>query len=59
MVLRLWYKAPYYVIRIGLLGKGKNYDLEKSFRFIQKVTQKAVRAGRVTIDVQGLENIPK
>ncbi len=59
MVLRLWYKAPYYVIRIGLLGKGKNYDLNKSFRFIQKVTQKAIRAGRVTIDVQGLENIPK
>ena len=59
MVLRLWYKVPYYILRIGLLGKKKNYDLEKSYRFIQKVTQKAIRAGRVTIEADGLENIPK
>lgn len=59
MVLRLWYKVPYYILRIGLLGKEKNYDLEKSYRFIQKVTQKAIRAGRVTIEADGLENIPK
>lgn len=59
MVLRLWYKVPYYILRIELLGKKKNYDLEKSYRFIQKVTQKAIRAGRVTIEADGLENIPK
>lgn len=59
MVLKLWYKVPYYFLRIIWLGREKNYDLEKSYFFIQKITQKAIRAGRVTIEVEGLENIPK
>lgn len=59
MVLKLWYKVPYYFLRIIWLGREKNYDLEKSYFFIQKITQKAIRAGRVAIEVEGLENIPK
>ena len=59
MVLRLILKVPYYMFGIWLAGKRKDYDLEKSFAFIKKVTRAANRAGRVTIESYGLENIPK
>ena len=39
-------------------GKRKNYDMEKAYAFVKKVTKAANRAGRVTIESYGLENIP-
>lgn len=59
MVVRLFYKVPYYLCRIGWYGKEKHKDRDKAYAFIQKVTRKANKAGRVTIEVHGLENIPK
>ncbi len=59
MVVRLFYKVPYYLCRIGWYGKEKHKDRDKAYTFIQKVTRKANKAGRVMIDVHGLENIPK
>ena len=59
MVVRLFYKVPYYLCRIGWYGKEKHKDRDKAYNFIQKVTRKANKAGRVTIEVHGLENIPK
>ena len=59
MVVRLFYKVPYYLIRIWWLGTRKNFDLEKNYAFIKKVTKAANRAGRVTIESYGVENIPK
>lgn len=59
MVLRLILKVPYYVIGIWWNGKRKDYDLERSYAFVKKVTKAANRAGRVTIESHGLENIPK
>lgn len=59
MVLRLFLKAPYYVFLIWRYGKNENMPLAERYAFIKKVTKKANRAGRVTIDVHGLENIPK
>lgn len=59
MVVRLFYKVPYYLCRIGWYGKEKHKDRDKAYTFIQKVTRKANKAGRVTIEVHGLENIPK
>lgn len=59
MVTRLIFMVPYYVLGIWWSGKRKDYDLEKSFAFVKKVTKAANRAGRVTIESHGLENIPK
>lgn len=59
MVVRLFYKVPYYLCRIGWYGKENHKDRDKAYTFIQKVTRKANKAGRVTIEVHGLENIPK
>ena len=59
MVLRLIFRVPYYILGIWWNGKRKDYDLEKSYAFVKKVTKAANRAGRVTIESHGLENIPK
>mgnify|MGYP002429501971 CR=1 FL=1 len=59
MVVRLFYKVPYYLIRIWWLGTRKNFDLEKNYAFIKKVTKAANHAGRVTVESYGVENIPK
>lgn len=40
-------------------GKRKNYDQAKAYAFVKKVTKAANRAGRVTIESHGLENIPE
>ena len=59
MVIRLIFRVPYYMFGIWWSGKRKDYDLEKSFAFVKKVTKAANRAGRVTIESYGLNNIPK
>ncbi len=58
MVLRLFLKAPYYLIRIWWCGKSKKVTFEESFAMIKKVTKAANRAGRVKVEAYGLENIP-
>lgn len=59
MVLRLFFRVPYYMIGIWWHGVRKNYDLDKAYAFVKKVTKAANWAGRVTIESYGLENIPK
>lgn len=59
MVLRLFFRVPYYLIGIWWYGKRKDYNLEKSYAFVKKVTKAANKAGRVKIESYGLENIPK
>lgn len=59
MVLRLFFKVPYYFYRIWYCGINKNVSYEKSFELCKHVTKKANAAGRVTIKVIGVENIPK
>ena len=46
MVVRLFYKVPYYLMRIWWLGTRKNFNLEENYAFIK-------------IESYGLENIPK
>lgn len=58
MVVRLILKVPYYLVGIWWQGKRKNYDLDRAYAFVKKVTKAANRAGRVTIESHGLENIP-
>ncbi len=59
MVVRLFYKVPYYLMRIWWLGTRKNFNLEENYAFIKKVTKAANRAGRVKIESYGLEKSPK
>ena len=59
MVLRLIIRVPYYMAGIWWYGQKKDFDLEKSYAFVKKVTKEANRAGRVRIESHGLENIPK
>ena len=53
MVVRLFYKVPYYLMRIWWLGTRKNFNLEENYAFIKKVTKAANRAGRVKIESYG------
>lgn len=59
MVIRLIWKVPYYLFKIWWCGVSNKISYEESFEFIKKVTKNANRAGRVTIEAYGLENIPK
>lgn len=59
MVLRLFLKAPYYLFRIWRYGKSDKISYEESYAYVKKVTVAANRAGRVTIESHGVENIPK
>lgn len=59
MVLKLFWKVPYYFLSIWWCSKSNKISYEKSFWTIQKITRKANRAGRVTIETYGIENIPK
>lgn len=59
MVVRLFLKVPYYLFRIWLCGKGRQLNYDNNYRFVRHVTKAANRAGRVTIETHGIENIPK
>lgn len=58
IVLRLFYIAPYYLYRFWRFGKQEPVDYDAAFAYVQMVARKANRAGRVTIEVHGEENIP-
>ncbi|GFI46739.1 1-acyl-sn-glycerol-3-phosphate acyltransferase [Lachnospiraceae bacterium] len=59
MVIRLFLKAPYYLFRIWWCGKSSKISFEEAYWYIKMVTQKANRAGRVTIETYGIENLPE
>lgn len=59
MVIRLFFKALYHFIKICWCGWSKKVSLEKAYFIIQKAARDANRAGRVTIEAHGIENIPK
>lgn len=58
MVIRLIIKVPYYFFQIWWCGKSKTRTFEESFQIIKKITKKANRAGRVTVESYGVENLP-
>lgn len=59
MVIRLFWKAPYYLFQIWRCGKNDEVSFEKAYACVKKVTIAANKAGRVKIESHGLENIPK
>ena len=59
MIIRLIYIAPYYFIKLWLLGKFNWFTEEQRYQFLKKVTKAANKAGKVHIIAFGLKNIPK
>lgn len=59
MIIRLFLKTPYYFFKIWWCSISKRISYEQAFQCIKAVTKKANRAGRVTIETYGSENIPK
>lgn len=59
MVLRLFFKVPFYLFQIWWCGKSSKITFEEAYNCVKKVTRAANRAGKVTIESYGLENIPK
>jgi len=59
MVGRLFLRAVYIFLRIWIFSLQKEPDYESNYRFIKKATAAANKAGRVSIEVNGLENIPE
>ena len=59
MVLRLFWIAPFWFLKLWRMGKSEKYSEEERFAFLKMVTVRANRAGRVTIVTRGLENLPR
>lgn len=59
MVFKLFFKVPFYMLSIWWSGKSSRISYEEGFRRVKKVTKAANKAGRVTIQSEGMENIPK
>ncbi len=59
MVLRLLIKGLYYFAHIWWCSVHENISYEEGFRWAKKTTLAANKAGRVTIEAHGLENIPE
>lgn len=59
MVIRMFFQVPYYVARIWWCGVNKKISYEKGYQITQRATKKANKAGRVTIQSFGVENLPE
>lgn len=58
MVVRMFFRAIYYLIQIDRYGKNDKYTEEQRFLLLKRTTTEANKAGRVTIKSFGIENIP-
>lgn len=59
MVFTLFFQACYYFYHICKCARLKEKDIEEAFKWCKRTTIAANRAGRVTIDAHGMENLPK
>ncbi len=59
MVLRLGLLSVYYYGVLCKKSKEKIKDFDKNFQWIKKATIKVNKAGKVTIEASGMENLPK
>ncbi len=59
MVLRMFPKSLFYISQIWWYSKKKNRTDEENFALLKRVTHEAIVAGKVEIDIHGLENIPE
>lgn len=58
MVLRLFYVVPVYLYQITRHGK-KDSGSKEAYECVKKVATRANHAGRVTIEAEGVENLPQ
>lgn len=59
MVIRLIFWVPYLFGGICWHGVRKDYNFEEAYKHIQLVARKACKAGRVTLEAEGVETLPK
>ena len=59
MVGRLGLKSIYYFLVLWFYSIKKNKNYDQNFAWIKKITIAANKAGRVTIEAHGMENLPK
>lgn len=59
MILQLFYVAPYYFFKVWWYSKHLNkYSEDSCFRLLKVMTTRANKAGRVNLEVYGVENVP-
>lgn len=59
MVIRLIFWVPYLFGGICWQGMRKDYNFEEAYKHVQLVARKACKAGRVALEAEGMENLPK
>ena len=59
IICKMFFLVPYYLIGMSRLGKKKDYNINASYEFIKGGVKRLVKAGKVTIEAEGVENIPK
>lgn len=59
MVLRSLLNLPYWLFRIAQLCNVKKYDAATRYAYLHKLVPIVNRRGRVKIECQGIENLPK
>ncbi len=59
MVIRKIFIVPIYFWRICMAAKHYDGDYNKGFQIAKQISQHAIDAGRITLEVHGEENIPK
>ena len=59
MVFRMLFMAPIWFCKIWSWGRNDKHTEEEKFALLRHVTVRANRAGRVTIEPHGLENLPE
>lgn len=59
MVLKLGFLTLYYFATLVYISNKKNKDLAKNYSKLRIITKAANKAGKVTIESKGLENLPK
>lgn len=59
MVIKYLYIVPFWILKISKYGKSEKYSEEQRYGLLHKITTKVNRAGRVTIQSHGSENLPE
>lgn len=59
MVIKLIWFVPFWFAGIIRRGKSERYTEEERYNYLRKIVMKANKAGRVKIEVTGLEHLPK
>lgn len=59
MLVRLGYMAPYWLHKMEKMGKDPSVPEIEKYQMFRQVVKRVNRAGRVKIEVSGLNNLPK